>query len=91
MAFETALFLFFQVIFELNNILSFINPSQILIIASFFVVFMIKSFKSFKIKQMEVKNAPKEIIQLNKMSNIKLSLILEFSQLLLKIYGVLTF
>jgi hypothetical protein len=35
MAFETALFLFFHVIFELNNILSFINPSQILIIALF--------------------------------------------------------
>jgi hypothetical protein len=89
MCLETALFLFFQVIFKLNNINNLINTSQFIILTFFTISFLFKSFKSFEIKQMEVKNNPKEIIQLKKMSNIKLSLVLEFSQLLLKIYSVL--
>jgi hypothetical protein len=65
--------------------------NQLLIIGMFFVLFLIKSYRSYDIKKMEVNGASETLINIKKAGNIKFSLILEFSQLLLKLYGALEF
>lgn len=90
-ALETAIYLFFQVIFNLNNILSFINVPEFIIISTFFVAFTVKNFLLFKLKSLEIEGTSKEIIRLKEETNIKISIILEMVEIGAKIAGILSF
>ena len=92
LVFEGAIYLFYSVIFKNNNFSSVISTTQFGIISVFFGMFIVKSyFLSYSIKKMQVNQESEDLIKLKETEDIKYSILLELSQISMKIYGILDF
>ena len=89
---EGAIFLFFHSFLINNNFLDIISNPQQLILLGFTSMFIAKSLVlSYPIKIMQSNGASEELIKLKETDNIKYSIMLELSQVALKIIGILDF